>query len=85
MKHKNIAYTRVTRSEAFITRGAKNVNRVETLNPKPSTKPSSKPYSKQAHNMAQQIVEHGLKDADEIWGIEVPLYVSGLYAGTTDA
>jgi genome maintenance exonuclease 1 len=47
--------------------------------------PGSNPFSKQAHNMAQQIVEHGLKNADEIWGIEVPLYVPGLYAGTTDA
>jgi hypothetical protein len=47
--------------------------------------PGSNPYSRQAHNMAQQIVEHGLKNADEIWGIEVPLYVPGLYAGTTDA
>ena len=35
--------------------------------------------------MAQQIVEHGLKHVDEVWGIEVPLYVPGLYAGTTDA
>jgi genome maintenance exonuclease 1 len=47
--------------------------------------PGSNPFSKQAHGMAQQIVEHGLKNADEIWGIEVPLYVPGLYAGTTDA
>ena len=47
--------------------------------------PGSNPFSKQAHNMAKQIVEHGLKNADEIWGIEVPLYVPGLYAGTTDA
>jgi genome maintenance exonuclease 1 len=47
--------------------------------------PGTNPFSKQAHNMAQQIVEHGLKNADEIWGIEVPLYVPGLYAGTTDA
>jgi genome maintenance exonuclease 1 len=47
--------------------------------------PGSNPFSRQAHNMAQQIVEHGLKNADEIWGIEVPLYVPGLYAGTTDA
>jgi genome maintenance exonuclease 1 len=47
--------------------------------------PGTNPYSKQAHGMAQQIVEHGLKHVDEIWGIEVPLYVPGLYAGTTDA
>jgi len=47
--------------------------------------PGSNPFSKQAHIMAQQIVEHGLINAQEIWGIEVPLYVPGLYAGTTDA
>jgi len=47
--------------------------------------PGTNPYSQEAHKMAQVVVEHGLKDADEIWGIEVPLYVSGLYAGTTDA
>jgi len=47
--------------------------------------PGSNPFSRQSHGMAQQIVEHGLKNADEIWGIEVPLYVPGLYAGTTDA
>jgi hypothetical protein len=47
--------------------------------------PGTNPFSRQAHNMAQQIVENGLKNADEIWGIEVPLYVPGLYAGTTDA
>jgi hypothetical protein len=49
------------------------------------SEPGSNPYSKQAHIMAQQIVEHGLKHVDEVWGIEVPLYVPGLYAGTTDA
>lgn len=47
--------------------------------------PGSNPFSKQAHGMAKQIVEHGLVNAEEIWGIEVPLYVPGLYAGTTDA
>ena len=47
--------------------------------------PGTNPNSQQSHKMAQQIVEHGLKHVDEIWGIEVPLYVPGLYAGTTDA
>jgi hypothetical protein len=47
--------------------------------------PGTNPNSQISHLMAQQIVEHGLKHVDEIWGIEVPLYVSGLYAGTTDA
>ena len=47
--------------------------------------PGTNPYSQQSHKMAQKIVEKGLVNVDEMWGIEVPLYVPGLYAGTTDA
>lgn len=47
-------------------------------------KPGSNPYSIQSHSMATTIVENGLVHVPEVWGIEVPLYVSGLYAGTTD-
>jgi hypothetical protein len=47
--------------------------------------PGTNPYSIQSHKMANQIVKNGLVHVNEIWGIEVPLYVSGLYAGTTDA
>jgi genome maintenance exonuclease 1 len=47
--------------------------------------PGTNPYSQQAHQMARAIIDEGLVHVDEIWGIEVPLYVSGLYAGTTDA
>ena len=47
--------------------------------------PGTNPYSIQSHKMANQIVDQGLVHANEIWGIEGPLYVSGLYAGTTDA
>tara|TARA_B100001057_G_scaffold66310_1_gene60034 strand:+ start:7116 stop:7790 length:675 start_codon:yes stop_codon:yes gene_type:complete len=46
--------------------------------------PGSNPYSQQSHRMATIILEHGLSNADELWGAEVPLYHSGLYAGTTD-
>ena len=46
--------------------------------------PGSNPYSKQSHSMAKQIVEKALLKVDEFWGVEVPLYCSGLYAGTTD-
>ena len=48
-------------------------------------KPGTNPYSIQSYNMAQKIVNEGLVHVDEVWGIEVPLYVSGIYAGTTDA
>ena len=47
-------------------------------------KPGSNPYSQQSHRMAELIVEHGLSHSEEVWGTEVPLYYSGLYAGTTD-
>lgn len=46
--------------------------------------PGSNPYSIQSHKMARHIVEHGLKNVNEVWGVEVPLYYPGLYAGTTD-
>lgn len=47
--------------------------------------PGSNPFSKQSHKMAQEIIDKGLVNVQEMWGIEVPLYFSGLYAGTTDA
>ena len=46
--------------------------------------PGSNPYAQQAHMMATTIKIHALDDVDEIWGSEVPLYVPGIYAGTTD-
>lgn len=47
--------------------------------------PGSNPYSREAHSMASEIINNGLVNVQEVWGIEVPLYVPGLYAGTTDA
>jgi CRISPR/Cas system-associated exonuclease Cas4 (RecB family) len=38
----------------------------------------------QAEAMADQIIEHGLSQIDEIYGSEVGLYYPGLYAGTMD-
>lgn len=46
--------------------------------------PGSNPYAQQAHMMASVIKEKAMVDVDEIWGSEVPLYVPGIYAGTTD-
>jgi len=37
-----------------------------------------------ARNMADKIIEHGLCNVDEVWGIEVPLVYDTLWAGTTD-
>ena len=42
------------------------------------------PFSQQSRRMAETIVARGLCNVSEFWGTEVPLYYSGLYAGTTD-
>lgn len=46
--------------------------------------PGTNPYSKQSHAMARHIISEGLKNVNEVWGVEVPLYFPGLYAGTSD-
>ena len=46
--------------------------------------PGTNPYSQQSHTMAQRIINEGLTKVNEFWGMEIPLYYSGLYAGTTD-
>ena len=46
--------------------------------------PGTNPYSKQSHAMAKHIISEGLKNVNEVWGVEVPLYYPGLYAGTSD-
>jgi len=45
---------------------------------------TSNPFSWASHAMAHVVVEKGLKNVNEFWGIEVPLYFPGIYAGTTD-
>lgn len=44
----------------------------------------SNPYAQQANAMAQVIRENALNDIDAIYGSEVPLYMPGIYAGTSD-
>ena len=44
----------------------------------------SNPFGWASHAMAHVVVEKGLKNVNEFWGIEVPLYFPGIYAGTTD-
>ena len=45
---------------------------------------STNPFSWASHAMANVVVEQGLQHVNEFWGIEVPLYFPGVYAGTTD-
>jgi genome maintenance exonuclease 1 len=42
------------------------------------------PFAHPSWFMAAQIILKGLSQVDEFWGVEVPVYYSGLYAGTTD-
>jgi genome maintenance exonuclease 1 len=44
----------------------------------------SNPFSWPSHVMAQEVVDKGLVNVSEFWGIEVPLYFPEVYAGTTD-
>ena len=42
------------------------------------------PLGKQAEVMANKIIEAGLGDLEELWGLETTLYYPDLYAGATD-
>lgn len=42
------------------------------------------PYAWDSHAMAQTVIDQGLRKVTEYWGVEVPLYFPGIYAGTTD-
>ena len=42
------------------------------------------PYAHPSWFMAAEVILKGLANMDEFWGSEVPVYYSGLYAGTTD-
>jgi len=42
------------------------------------------PLGRQAEVMANKIIESGLGDLEELWGLETTLYYPDLYAGATD-
>ena len=44
----------------------------------------SNPFGWASHDMAETVIEHGLKNVQEFWGVEIPLYFPKLYAGTSD-
>jgi hypothetical protein len=44
----------------------------------------SNPFSWASHVMAQTVIDQGLKNVNEFWGVEIPLYFPNVYAGTTD-
>ena len=44
----------------------------------------SNPFSWSSHIMAQTVIDQGLVNVNEFWGVEIPLYFPNVYAGTTD-
>jgi hypothetical protein len=42
------------------------------------------PFAHPSWFMAAEVILQGLQHVNEFWGTEVPVYYSGLYAGTTD-
>lgn len=42
------------------------------------------PYAWASHAMAMTVIDQGLKQVDEFWGVEIPLYFPQMYAGTSD-
>jgi genome maintenance exonuclease 1 len=42
------------------------------------------PFSWSSHAMAQTVIDQGLTNVNEYWGVEAALYYPGVYAGTTD-
>lgn len=47
--------------------------------------PPGNPFAMPSYVMAQCVIEQGLQNqVQEFWGVEVPLYFPGIYAGTTD-
>ena len=42
------------------------------------------PYAWASHAMAMTVIDQGLQNIDEFWGVEIPLYFPKLYAGTSD-
>jgi len=66
-------------------RGTRMHSYLETYILQDDMKPlPSNPYAHPSWFMAAQVIMEGLSNVDEFWGVEVPVYYSGLYAGTTD-
>jgi genome maintenance exonuclease 1 len=69
------AANRGTRMHKFLEDYIKGVPLNETI---------SNPFAQQSQKMAKIVIAEGMKNVDEVWGSEVPLYFPELYAGTTD-
>ena len=66
-------------------RGTRMHSYLETYILQDDMKPlPTNPYAHPSWFMAAQVIMEGLSNVNEFWGVEVPVYYSGLYAGTTD-
>lgn len=72
----NQAANRGTRMHSFLENYVKN----GALDERPSN-----PGSWASHLMAQTVIDRGLINVTEIWGIEIPLFMPQMYAGTSDS
>lgn len=77
------------RAQAITTEAANRGTRMHTylerkiLNDDVGPVPSN-PFAQPSWLMAHALVESSFHKVNEFWGTEIPLYYSGLYAGTTD-
>ena len=69
------AANRGTRMHAYLEQYALS----DDMKPLPTN-----PFAHPSWFMAAEVILKGLCNVDEFWGVEVPVYYSGLYAGTTD-
>jgi len=79
----------VDRAQAITTEAANRGTRMHTyleryIKEGAMPERGSNPYSWDSHKMAQCVIDQGLSNVEEIWGVEIPLYFPSLYAGTTD-
>lgn len=65
---------RGTRMHTYLERWIKDDHRSAPTNP----------LARDSWRMSQVVIDQGLKHVDQFWGVEIPLYYEGLYAGTTD-
>ena len=79
----------VEKAQAITTQAANRGTKMHTYlenwvrNGSIGQKPGN-PFHLASYQMADSVVQQGLVNCQEFWGIEVPLYFPQVYAGTTD-
>jgi genome maintenance exonuclease 1 len=79
----------VEKAQAITTQAANRGTKMHTYlenwvrNGSIGQKPGN-PFHLASYQMADSVVQQGLVNCQEFWGVEVPLYFPAVYAGTTD-